>query len=137
MFLSLYRHGVVLLTKFTYIILLNSFNINILFILNAFDCFRDSPALVTVLEETRHGLETGDTVLLSDITGMPGLNGKNQFCVSAFNLERTGIIYLMMQFYKQCDMIVQFVWSMKIFRFTSRYFYSHNFKLTFQCLRIS
>ena len=37
---------------------------------------RESPALVTVLEETRHGLETGDTVLLSDISGMAGLNGK-------------------------------------------------------------
>ena len=38
---------------------------------------RESPALVTVLEETRHGLETGDTELLSDISGMAGLNGKN------------------------------------------------------------
>jgi ubiquitin-activating enzyme E1 len=36
---------------------------------------RDTPALVTVLEETRHNLETGDKVILSDISGMEELNG--------------------------------------------------------------
>jgi len=37
---------------------------------------KDSPALVTVLEETRHGLQTGDKVLLTDISGMEILNGQ-------------------------------------------------------------
>jgi ubiquitin-activating enzyme E1 len=37
---------------------------------------KDFPALVTVLEETRHGLETGDKVVLSEIVGMEELNGK-------------------------------------------------------------
>ena len=37
---------------------------------------RDSPALVSVLEETRHNLETGDKVILSEIEGMEELNGK-------------------------------------------------------------
>lgn len=30
----------------------------------------ESPALVTVLEETRHGLETGDVVAISEVEGM-------------------------------------------------------------------
>lgn len=38
---------------------------------------KDSPALVTVLEETRHNLETGDKVILSEIDGMSELNGKS------------------------------------------------------------
>ena len=37
---------------------------------------KDSPALVTVLEETRHGLQTGDRVSLTDISGMENLNGQ-------------------------------------------------------------
>lgn len=41
----------------------------------------DNPALVTTLEETRHGLESGDRVILSEITGMEALNGK-QFTVT-------------------------------------------------------
>lgn len=35
---------------------------------------QDSPALVTVLEETRHNLETGDVVVISELEGMEGLN---------------------------------------------------------------
>ena len=45
----------------------------------------DSPALVTVLEETRHGLESGDKVVLSDIVGMEELNGK-EFTVTVKDL---------------------------------------------------
>ena len=50
---------------------------------------KDSPALVTVLEETRHGLQTGDKVLLTDIGGMENLNGQ-EFTVTvkdAFSFE--------------------------------------------------
>ncbi len=36
---------------------------------------KDSPALVTVLEETRHNMETGDKVIISDVIGMEELNG--------------------------------------------------------------
>ena len=37
---------------------------------------KDFPALCTVLEETRHNLETGDVVVLSEVGGMPELNGR-------------------------------------------------------------
>ena len=37
---------------------------------------KDSPALVTVLEETRHNMETGDKIVLSDVVGMEELNGQ-------------------------------------------------------------
>jgi len=37
---------------------------------------QDSPGLVTTLEDQRHGLETGDVVEFSDVTGMVELNGK-------------------------------------------------------------
>ena len=36
---------------------------------------QDYPALITVLEETRHGLEVGNQVILSSIVGMSELNG--------------------------------------------------------------
>lgn len=36
----------------------------------------DVRGLVTTLEETRHGLSTGDAVILSDIVGMTELNGR-------------------------------------------------------------
>ncbi len=37
----------------------------------------DSPPLVTVLEETRHGLETGDKIVINDVQGLDGaINGK-------------------------------------------------------------
>ncbi len=37
----------------------------------------DNPPLVTVLEETRHGLETGDKVLINDVQGFDNaINGK-------------------------------------------------------------
>jgi Ubiquitin-activating enzyme E1 FCCH domain len=68
------HNGVLLLPKFFLVYTIHLMSISFFFCVHY--C-RDSPALVTVLEETRHGLETGDTVLLSDITGMPGLNGKN------------------------------------------------------------
>lgn len=38
---------------------------------------RDFKGLVTVLEETRHNLTTGDVVMLSDIVGMTELNGQS------------------------------------------------------------
>ena len=37
---------------------------------------KDSPALVTVLEETRHNMESGDKIVLSDVVGMEELNGQ-------------------------------------------------------------
>jgi ubiquitin-activating enzyme E1 len=46
---------------------------------------RDSRALVTVLEETRHNLETGDKVILSEISGMEELNGR-EFTVTVKDL---------------------------------------------------
>ena len=36
---------------------------------------QDYPALITVLEESRHGLEVGNQVILSSIVGMSELNG--------------------------------------------------------------
>mmetsp|Transcript_13958 Transcript_13958/g.17541 ORF Transcript_13958/g.17541 Transcript_13958/m.17541 type:complete len:1022 (+) Transcript_13958:91-3156(+) len=41
---------------------------------------QDTPGLVTTLEDSRHGLETGDVVEFSDVTGMSELNGQ-QFTV--------------------------------------------------------
>lgn len=38
---------------------------------------RDTRALVTTLEETRHGLSSGDMVIFSDIAGMTELNGQS------------------------------------------------------------
>lgn len=38
---------------------------------------RDVRALVTTLEDTRHGLSTGDMVIFSDIAGMTELNGRS------------------------------------------------------------
>ncbi|CAM9268613.1 unnamed protein product [Heterosigma akashiwo] len=37
---------------------------------------QDNPGLVTTLEDQRHGLETGDVVEFSDVTGMAELNGR-------------------------------------------------------------
>ncbi len=37
---------------------------------------RDFPCLVSVLEDTRHNLETGDVVVLTEVEGMSQLNGK-------------------------------------------------------------
>lgn len=37
----------------------------------------DYPALVTVLEESRHNLQTGDTVVLTEVLGLEQLNGEN------------------------------------------------------------
>lgn len=37
---------------------------------------KDETALVTCLEDTRHGLEDGDTVVIADVEGMPELDGK-------------------------------------------------------------
>lgn len=38
---------------------------------------RDTRALVTTLEETRHGLSSGDAVIFSDVAGMTELNGRS------------------------------------------------------------
>jgi ubiquitin-activating enzyme E1 len=53
---------------------------------------RESPALVTVLEETRHNLETGDIVVLSEILGMDELNGMEYTITvkDAFSFEING-----------------------------------------------
>lgn len=42
---------------------------------------QDFPALVTVLEEARHNLESGDVVMLTELIGMEQLNGR-EFVVS-------------------------------------------------------
>lgn len=36
---------------------------------------QDEDAIVTCLDETRHGLEDGDYVTFSEVKGMEGLNG--------------------------------------------------------------
>ena len=36
----------------------------------------ENPALVTVEESTQHNLETGNTVVLSEVLGMPDINGR-------------------------------------------------------------
>jgi Ubiquitin-activating enzyme E1 FCCH domain len=55
-----------------------------------FPLHRDSAALVTVLEETRHGLQTGDKVILTEIVGMPQLNGK----IRNLRMTKTGNLFL-------------------------------------------
>lgn len=42
---------------------------------------RSNPALVTVLEETRHNLDNGDVIVLTDVVGMEELNG-SEFLVT-------------------------------------------------------
>ena len=42
---------------------------------------KSSPAIVSVLEDSRHGLETGDTVVITDVEGMDALN-KREFVVT-------------------------------------------------------